>query len=737
MSFGKTLNPASLKYNYMGEWNPNKVYHKNDICRFSGRTWYCKVDNHQGYGGYSTRPDKDGEMWAVHGGHQVIRGGWSPHFQYFEGDVVSYQGDWFICEATKPKVGSHPIYKNGSLTNEWTRMTASPKRDQSLYTPHFTNWSPMGWTKYGHPCKNGIGQGQTHFPHTGVVLLNHGGDLQRFGKNNSSNHDGFGSATGAYFNMKVNIATPTHWEYTYRSKNGIYNNHPNIVQWNVGREGVSVLYDNGEMFVQSNNDQQQGGFGAHTEGSRMYLQRIGVRDDNTPWTSGISNTILNSFIVKFAGGQLGRTGSGTTAALDSDGNVWTWGENNYGGLGDGDHDGTDNGLPTKINPDLFGGAAIVDIFSHNDSGQNDGATYFYAIDENGMMWGWGGSPERMGAGWGENSRFRSPNPISDFGKYGGIKEVIMGGAAYGGDFIITEDGTAHYSGRQDYMFHNSEIGFTNLKSSETFIPMTDHLFNMHKARNGRFSRTNDNGISIWGDVETLWDIGRRASGWVLKTKDTGDLYALPGNHYGHGFNAIRGADGDMVDGTFSSSMYYHIDGGLPNIPLRIDTLGGNVGNAQDVVHIASSDQGDSADASLAHTSAILTSEGKCVVTQDDAESAGLGNNDMNSNELSHTANFRPGEFNSNLDTANQTRHVRGGQGSMNNIAVMGVTSTYDYSSDVTTYKSVLRIESDGSAWVTGEIHRTIEEADVFQFPKGTTPVAENEDASLFGSFRLK
>src|SRR6056300_1574374 len=138
MSFGKTLNPASLKYNYQGEWNPNKIYRKNDIVRYMGRSWYSAVENAQGYMGYSTRPDKDREMWKPHGGHQVIRGGWSPHFQYHEGDVVSYQGDWFICEVADPKVGSHPIYKNGALTNEWTRMTAVPRKDTSLYVPHFS-----------------------------------------------------------------------------------------------------------------------------------------------------------------------------------------------------------------------------------------------------------------------------------------------------------------------------------------------------------------------------------------------------------------------------------------------------------------------------------------------------------------------------------------------------------------------------------------------------------------------
>jgi len=738
MSFGKTLNPASLKYTYQGEWNPNKIYRKNDIVRYMGRSWYSAVENAQGYMGYSTRPDKDREMWKPHGGHQVIRGGWSPHFQYHEGDVVSYQGDWFICEVADPKVGSHPIYKNGALTNEWTRMTAVPRKDTSLYVPHFSNWAPMGWNKYGHPNKAGTTGGQTSFSHAGATLLNHAGDLQAFGRAAQNDYIGF-QGGGNYFNRKLNIATPTLWEYLYRSKNGIYNNHPNIVQWNVGFDGLTVLYDNGEIFVASNNDQQQGGFGSHTEGSRHYLQRIGVRDDNTPWTNGISGTILDEFIVKFAGGQHMRTGSGTTAALDSDGNVWTWGENNYGGLGDGSHTstGTDNGIPTKIPASRFGGAAIVDIFSQIESGINDGTTIFYAIDENGMLWGWGGSNERQGVGWGDNVKFGMPNAISDFGQYGGIREVITGDAAQSGTWIITNDNTLMFSGYTHNTMHDQEIDMSYQRSGETFKPFTNVLHHMHKTRAGRNSSTTDTGYDVFEDCETVWDInGGYRSGFVIKSKTDGLIHAVQGGYFGNVPGAIR-ALGEGQDGPWSSSLIQHFGSSRPNFPMRIDTLSNQIGILQDVVHIASGGNNDNTDYNLQGL-AVLMSDGSCATNSSDNRIHGNGNGDVDANEIGHSPNYRPGEVETHTDTASHTMQVRGGQGSQNNIAVMGMRYDADYNKDRTDYWGMLRLESDGSAWATGHIHRIIEEADIYQFPFGSTTVtAENEDASLFGSFRLK
>ena len=101
-------------------------------------------------------------------------------------------------------------------------------------------------------------------------------------------------------------------------------------------------------------------------------------------------------------------------------------------------------------------------------------------------------------------------------------------------------------------------------------------------------------------------------------------------------------------------------------------------------------------------------------------------------------NFRPGELETQTDTASQTMQIRGGQSSQSNIAVMGCIYDDDYNADRSDYWGMVRLESDGSAWVTGHVHRIFEEADVYQMPKGSTTVtAESEDASLFGSFRLK
>jgi len=132
------------------------------------------------------------------------------------------------------------------------------------------------------------------------------------------------------------------------------------------------------------------------------------------------------------------------------------------------------------------------------------------------------------------------------------------------------------------------------------------------------------------------------------------------------------------------------------------------------------------------------SDGSVVTNSSDNRIAGLGSADMSANELGMSNNFRPGELETQTDTASQTMQIRGGQSSQSNIAVMGCIYDDDYNADRTDYWGMVRLESDGSAWVTGHIHRIFEEADVYQYPKGSTSVTnENEDASLFGSFRLK
>jgi len=73
--------------------------------------------------------------------------------------------------------------------------------------------------------------------------------------------------------------------------------------------------------------------------------------------------------------KLADAGSVHSAAIDESGNLWTWGYNKYGRLGDGTT--TDKSTPILIKSGIK--------FKNLSAGYN----YTLAIDELGKLWAWG------------------------------------------------------------------------------------------------------------------------------------------------------------------------------------------------------------------------------------------------------------------------------------------------------------------------------------------------------------
>lgn len=71
------------------------------------------------------------------------------------------------------------------------------------------------------------------------------------------------------------------------------------------------------------------------------------------------------------------TGCYHSLALDVEGNIWSWGSNSFGQLGDGTT--TANSSPKQISVDN----KFVQIAA--------GGTHSLALDTNGIIWGWGGN----------------------------------------------------------------------------------------------------------------------------------------------------------------------------------------------------------------------------------------------------------------------------------------------------------------------------------------------------------
>ena len=117
---------------------------------------------------------------------------------------------------------------------------------------------------------------------------------------------------------------------------------------------------------------------------------LALATDGSVWAWGYNiygqlgnNNTSNSSTPVQVSGLSGKTitavagGLGHSLALDSDGNVWTWGANYSGQLGDGSTDRS--GIPVKVS-DLSGNTIIAIAAGYDHS---------LALDTNGNVWTWG------------------------------------------------------------------------------------------------------------------------------------------------------------------------------------------------------------------------------------------------------------------------------------------------------------------------------------------------------------
>ena len=695
--------------------------------RYHGRTWYCKVVNAQQYMGYHTRPDKDREMWGCNMYNHVIRGGWSPFFTYHIGDVVSYEGDWYMCQIEDAQKGNHPIYKNGTTTTDWRKMTCSARKSPRLYVPHWEGWGPMGWNKYGHYAQNG-GRFPGSNSASGIRLLSHAGDLQQIGR--MGDYSGAGSNGSGSFSNRKSTASNFHrvnnnsvnymWGH---SKSGLYNDHPRIVQWIQGIANSFILCDDGQVYSLGSGTDTTHGLG-HTS-ARRFFKDLGRNDQTDSWTTALTGEISDAFIVKIVGSDPDQSGS--VAALDSDGNIWVWGEADRG-IGTGNE--TDVTTPTKLSSDVLNGVTVVDLFCRGGGAEaQSGAGAFTFIDSNGLFWFFGAGASRSGFSF-DNNRWRSPNPVTDFQEYGGIDKYYPAPSAYGADLLITKDGTLHYAGRPDYLLNASEVAISSARRGELFMPLNSYYHKMHQARNGRYSGFMG-GHDVYEDVEELWHYASRVFGIVTKSKTTGELYAS-----GYGGGSAVGTDESLgTSNKFDeSSRATTMSTTQLRFPTRID--GQDItGMEDDVCHIGIGDYEDNAASGQFGNALFLRSNGRINAVGSEAAYAGFANGDTPAEKATMTSLWRPGEQMAGWDdTANQSFEVRGGTNSQNNIMCCGIRSDPRTYTDVTIYPSFMRMEQNGKVWVTGHgWHRNIEEADVYQNAMGSTSVTnESEDADLFG-----
>ncbi|UVI32926.1 RCC1 domain-containing protein [Paenibacillus spongiae] len=126
-----------------------------------------------------------------------------------------------------------------------------------------------------------------------------------------------------------------------------------------------------------------------------------------------------------------------SAALKSNGTVWTWGNNEYGQLGNGTYG--DKVAPAQV-PDLCYVKAIA-----------TGSDFTLALKNDGTVWAWGNNANgELGSGTGGTNN-RSPVPV----QVEGISDVIAIAAGSNHTLAVKRDGTVWAWGNSE----NSKLGY--------------------------------------------------------------------------------------------------------------------------------------------------------------------------------------------------------------------------------------------------------------------------------------
>ena len=513
---GQNLNPATFKYQWKGDWKPHICFNRNDVVRHKGRSWYCNTDAlfKNQTKGFLHEPGR-GSEWNAYSYNTVNRGGWGPHRTYHEGDVVNYKGEWYACRIGGR--GIHPVYDNGSTTSKWTKVIPTSRvNNTDKFIPHHANGNPLGWNKY-----RGAGQVVYNSAGQGAWLFDWDGNVRHYG----SMGNGTGIYDGAGYTQRFATTHRVHDKLgvipAFQDLDIIEHNKTPMtgqlecVQMFAGYSNNFYLLNNGGLYACGLNSESCLGVGDHTTAQRGMTVKVGMISNTQAWNAAITDTLRDAFIVKIA--MVGDSQFGVTdrapMALDSDGFVWTWGDSTKGQTGTGYSDATssytaDIGIPKKLPRSIFGGNTIDDIFQVD--GNNKLSDARFAIDTNGVLWGWGYNYQGILGSGEAQEMVRKPNPIIDCSKYGGLKKFCASGSnSYPFVLLLMENGSAFHLGSTSNLGHlfGQRVRSHNEYTPHGPIELAQFLYGNYRGRASELFELTD----IFSDIQDVFTSSGQAS----------------------------------------------------------------------------------------------------------------------------------------------------------------------------------------------------------------------------------
>ena len=247
---------------------------------------------------------------------------------------------------------------------------------------------------------------------------------------------------------------------------------------------------------------------ATTDPAELYTLSCGsfhtaaIKTDGTLWTWGsngfgqigdnTSGNVTTTPVTTFAGGTNWKQVAGGrdhTAAIKTDGTLWTWGRNQYGQLGTNNTTTRSTPVTTFAGGTNWKQVACASIFRH---------TYTAAIKTDGTLWTWGRNTSGQ---LGDNTTTQRLTPVTTFAGGTNWKQV-----ACGGEYIaaIKTDGTLWTWGRNN----NGQLGTNDLTNRSTPVTTFAGGTNWKQVAGGR-----DHTAAIKTDG-TLWTWGNNTNGQI-------------------------------------------------------------------------------------------------------------------------------------------------------------------------------------------------------------------------------
>jgi hypothetical protein len=352
---------SSLRFR--GEYSTNTQYNYNDVVSYkpfkklTNEKWYT-----QGTGLYKAIRDSKGRP-PQHGHQEPTRSPLMTKSSVTAGKLTGY-GEHENNNTTGKNYPPHIQ----SYHNAWESFAGMNAQEQCAGV-WFPNRGPIGW-----PFKHGRSESANTYRNH--MYIDKNGALWTIGEGSSSS-DMHHARSSSYFREVC-----FRWRDFYNSESrneGGYNNRrgpkwsrydrmrtPRCIQIEQGYDYTTVLFDNGELF--------HGGYGGHGQ--------QGTGFDGNPNVPVSPDGVENVHFIKITHNIQNEDSTHTICCLTDEGDVYTWGFNSYGEVGDGR--ATHTYGPKRIPREWFNDEKIIDITCQGTDG-----TSFYARTSQDNIYAWG------------------------------------------------------------------------------------------------------------------------------------------------------------------------------------------------------------------------------------------------------------------------------------------------------------------------------------------------------------